>query len=128
MKAHPARLELGERVDQRPGRAGEAVVAPDQDDIELPLARRLEKPLVPRPHLGRAGGVVDELADHAEAAALGVLAQGPELGLGVLAAVLGRDPRIEASTEVLIGSECHEGCQKGCRYPVPEKPCFSTGE
>jgi hypothetical protein len=35
--------------------------------------------------------VVDELADHGEAAPVGVLAQGPQLGLGVLAAVLGRD-------------------------------------
>src|SRR4051794_22960690 len=26
---------------------------------------------------------------------------------------------------VLVGSECHEGYQKGCRSPAPEKPCFS---
>src|SRR3954454_10162387 len=107
-------------------RAGEAVVAPDQHHIELALARGLEEPLVPGPRLGRAGGVVDELADHGEAAALGVLAQRPELGLGVLAAVLGRDPGVQAGAEVLVGSECHEGYQKGCRCPVPEKPCFST--
>ena len=34
-------------------------------------------------------------ADHAEAASVGVLAQGPQLGLGVLAAVLGRDPGVK---------------------------------
>src|SRR4051794_25829940 len=61
--------------------------------IELALARRLEELLVLRSRLGGAGGLVDELADDAEAATLGVLAQRPELGLGVLAAVLGRDPR-----------------------------------
>src|SRR3954453_23530792 len=125
MNATPG-LELAQRVDQRPGRAGEAVVAPDQGDIELALARRLEELLVPRPGLGGAGGVVDELADDAEAAALGVLSQGPELGLGVLAAVLGRDPRVEARSELVVGSQCHEGYQKGCRCPIPEKPCFST--
>src|SRR3954453_15033346 len=119
------RLELAERVDQRPGGAGEAVVAPDQHDIELALTRGLEEPLVPRPRLGGARGVVDELADDAEAAALGVLAQGPELGLGVLAAILGRDPGVQAGAEVLVGSQCHEGYQEGCRSPVPEKPCFS---
>src|SRR3954447_21709250 len=99
MNATPG-LELAQRVDQRPGRAGEAVVAPDQHDIELALARRLEQPLIPRPRLDGARGVVDEFPDHAEAATLGVLAQGPELGLGVLAAVLGRDPGVEAGAQV----------------------------
>jgi hypothetical protein len=45
--------------------------------------------------------VVDELAHDDKAAALGVLAQRPELGLGVLAAVLGRDPGVQAGAEVL---------------------------
>src|SRR3954469_18091724 len=93
-------------------RAGEAVVAPDQHHIELALARGLEEPLVPGPRLGRAGGVVDELTHHGEAATLCILAQGSELGLGVLAAVLGRDPRVEASSEVVVGSQCHEGYQE----------------
>src|SRR3954447_15446312 len=114
MKATPLGLELSKRVHECPRRAGEAVVAPDQHDIELALARRLEEPLVPWSALGRAGGVVDELSDDGEAATLGVLAQGPELGLGVLAAVLGRDPRVEAGAEVVVGSECHGGYQKGC--------------
>src|SRR3954462_2136689 len=35
---HPARLEPAERVDQRARGAREAVVAPDQHDIELALA------------------------------------------------------------------------------------------
>src|SRR4051794_24344979 len=84
-----SRLELSKRVDQGAGRASEAIVAPDEHDIELALARRLEELLVLGPRLSGAGGAVDELADHAEAATLGVLAQRTQLGLGVLAAVLG---------------------------------------
>jgi hypothetical protein len=46
----------------------------------------------------------NELAHHREAAPLGVLAEGPELGLGVLAAVLGRHARVETGPKVLVGS------------------------
>jgi hypothetical protein len=93
-ESHPARLELTERIDQRPGRAGEAVVAPDQHHIEPALADDLEELLVLRPGLGRAGGMVDELPDHDEAAPLGVFAQGSELGLRVLTSVFSRDPSV----------------------------------
>src|SRR3954449_10825685 len=125
MNATPRALNSPRALTSARG-AGEAVVAPDQHHIELALARGLEQPLVPRPALGGAGGVVDELADHGEAATLCILAQGSELGLGVLAAVLGRDPGVEPGAQVVVGSECHRGYQKGCRCPVPEKPCSST--
>src|SRR5205823_2214750 len=70
--------------------------------------------------------VVDELADDAEAATLGVLAQRPQLGLGVLAAVLGRDPGVEASSEVVVGSQCHVRVSKRVPLPSPEKRSVSA--
>ena len=91
------RPELHERVDERLGRAGEAVVAPDQDDVDRALAHGLHEALELRPVVVGARGEVDELDGDLKAAARGVLAELAQLGLGILAAIVGRDPGVKGS-------------------------------
>jgi hypothetical protein len=124
-ESHSPRLELAERIDECPGRAGEAIVAPDQHHIELALAYGLEKLLVLLPGLGRTGGMVDILPHHAEAAPLGILAQGLQLGLGVLSPILGRYAGVEAGAEVFVGSVCHRGGIKKGAASLPWKSLIS---
>ena len=57
------------------GGPGEAVVAPDEHDIDLPLSDRLEEPLVAGAIVRRAGRVVDELTHDLEPAPLRVLSE-----------------------------------------------------
>jgi hypothetical protein len=105
MKSTPsARNSLHQGVDQGLGGAGEAVVAPHQHHVDLAPARRLEQPLVARPVVPRPRGVVDELGGDGEAAAVGVVTELPQLGLGVLALVVGRDAGVERGSA-------------GCRRP-----------
>jgi hypothetical protein len=80
-------LELGERVDQLAQGAGEAVVAPDQQDVELPPAGGLEHGAVLLAVVAGPAGEIDILVRDGEAAPLGVLAQLPQLRLRVLPSV-----------------------------------------
>jgi hypothetical protein len=88
-------LKLGERVDQLAQGAGEAVVAPDQEHVELPAAGGLEHGAVLGAIVAGAARVVDVLAFDREAPALGILAQLPELRLRVLPPVDRRYPRVD---------------------------------
>src|SRR4051812_50079756 len=86
MNATPG-LELAQRVDQRPGQAGEPVVAPDQEHVEAPLAGGLEHGAVLGPIVLGAAGVVDVLVRERESSPLGILPELAELGLRVLAPI-----------------------------------------
>ena len=97
-------LKLGERVDELTQGAGEAVVAPDQEHVELPAAGGLEHGAVLGAIVAGAARVVDVLARDGEAAPLGVLAQLPQLRLRVLPAVDRRHPCVNgrASHRIII--------------------------
>jgi hypothetical protein len=70
-------LELRKRVDELAHRAGEAVVPPDQQDVELPAAGGLEHGAVLGAVVLGAARMVDVLVRDREAAPIGVLAQLP---------------------------------------------------
>jgi hypothetical protein len=83
-EVNPEALELRERIDELAQGAGEAVVAPDQQHVELPPAGSLEHGAVLLAVVAGAAGVVDILVGYGEATPLGVLAQLPQLRLRVL--------------------------------------------
>ena len=60
-EVHATALEFLQGIDERLGRSGEAIIAPDEHHIHPPFAHRLEQPPVVAPILGGAGGVIDEL-------------------------------------------------------------------
>ncbi len=74
-------------VDEGLGRAGEAVVSPNKDDVHLSFSNIVEKPLVVGSVFVRAGGVIHVLAGDVEPSPVGVLSQLQKLGFGVLAFV-----------------------------------------
>lgn len=105
-EVHSPALELLQGVDERLGGSGEAVIAPDQHRVHLPLPHCLEQPPVAAPFLSRAGRVIDELLHHLDLPDAGVVAQLHELGFWVLSGVVGRNPRIDGRP-LLFGGVRH---------------------
>jgi hypothetical protein len=91
----PEVTELDERVHERLGAPREAVVAPDEDNVDFALARQVEELLIVWPVGVRAARVIDKLVGDGEPPAVGVGAQLRELGLRVLTLVEGRDARVD---------------------------------
>ncbi len=94
-EVHAERPELVEGVDKGLGRAGEAVVSPDEDDVNLSLAYVVEEELVVGSIFCGAGRVVHVLAGDVEPSTAGILPKLEELGFRVLAFVEGGDSGVD---------------------------------
>ena len=88
-EVHAEVSELVEGVDEGLGRAGEAVVSPDEDDVHEALPNVVEEALVVGSVFVRACGVVHVLAGDVKPSTAGVLSQLQKLGFGVLTFVEG---------------------------------------
>src|SRR4051812_19391276 len=118
MNATPG-LELAQRVDQRPGQAGEPVVAPDQEYVEAPLAGGLEHGAVLGPIILGAAGVVDVLVRERESSPLGILPELAELGLRVLAPIGRGHPGVD-------GGSSHASILTYPTRSAKKRRCFSA--
>jgi len=81
--------ELIEGVDEGLGQAGESVLSPDEDDVNLSFSDVVEEALVVGSLFGGACGVVHVLAGDVKPSTTGVLSKLEELGFWVLAFVEG---------------------------------------
>ncbi len=81
-EVHAEVSELIEGVDEGLGRAGEAVVSPNKDDVHLSFSNIVEEPLVVGSVFVRAGGVIHVLAGDVEPSLACVLPKLEE-GLGL---------------------------------------------